>query len=211
MTDLVKIGIIAAVFVALFVGGLALRPAPAASVATVTETTPVAVRETVVLPQVSMEMLDPAYSEKAVFEDDTIRLSFKASQTKDGVESRIPFWLHNVSKDVVSVIWDRCSVQLPAGNTVNVTTDDQMNSTYYVSSSTPLSIAPCGDLFSTLIPVSEVKWTDCSSSPDTCVSSYTTTTGVLDKAPFLVVFAIEKGSDCGARTVKHYTFRLVIR
>jgi len=214
VTDLVKIGIIAAVLLALVVAGVALRPASTASTTAATAApvaTPTVTKETVVLPPVSMEMLDPIYSEKAVFEDDTVRLSFKASQTKDGVESRILFWLHNVSRDVVTVVWDRCSIQLPSGNTVNVTTDDQLNATYYVPSSTPLSVAPGGDLFSTLIPVSEVKWTDCSSATDSCTTTYSTTTGILDQAPFLLVFAIEKGSDCGPRTIQHYAFRLVIR
>jgi len=211
VNDLGKIAVIAAIMGALLLFGLlAYTPTPSApeEVAPVQE--PV-VTEVTVLPPASLEMLDPIYSEKAVFEDDTVRLSFKASQTKDGVESRILFWLHNVSRDVVTVVWDRCSIQLPSGNTVNVTTDDQLNATYYVPSSTPLSVAPGGDLFSTLIPVSEVKWTDCSSATDSCTTTYSTTTGILDQAPFLLVFAIEKGSDCGPRTIQHYAFRLVIR
>lgn len=202
MDDLTKFGIFAAIVLAILVGGLALHSttvAPEApSVAQVTET-----KETVVLPQLTLEMLDPIYSEKAVFEDDTIRISFKASQTKDGFESKVPFWLHNVSNEVITVLWDRCSMQLPAGNTVNIATEAQLDGVVWGPPSTPLSVAPCGDLFESLIPVTEVSWTD--------DSGWATSTGILDQAPFLVVFAIEKGGTCGAREIKHYTFRLVIR
>lgn len=209
--DLSKILIMVAVLGALLVGGLALQPAKTTALETPAVTETKTETKTVVLPQVSLEMLDPAYSEKGVYEDDTIRISFKASQTEKGVESRLPFWFHNMSKDVVAVLWDRCSMQLPAGNTVNITTDDQLNGAYYVPSSTPLSIAPCGDLFGTLIPVSEVCWFDGTCTDDGDCPSYTTSTGVLDKGPFLVVFAVEKSGECGTREIKHYTFRLVIR
>lgn len=155
-----------------------------------------------VLPQKTLEMLDPIYSEKAVYADDTIRVSFKASQTANGFESLLPLWIHNVSNDVVTVLWDRCSFELPSGNTVNVADETQIG-TYSRMPSRPISIAPGGDLFDTVIPISEVTWT---------AGNWSTTTGVLDKSPFRFVLAIETGSgNCGPRQIRYYTFRFVIR
>jgi hypothetical protein len=112
--NLVKIGIFAAILGILIVGGLALDSQKPAEVAPV---------EVNILPQKTLEMLAPAYSEKGVYEDDTIRISFKDSLTEDGIESKLPFWLHNMSNDAVTVLWDRCSLQLPCANTVNIVND----------------------------------------------------------------------------------------
>ena len=195
--DLVKIGIVAAVMAVLLIGGIAMRDATPAA-----DTTPAPqVTQVTVLPQKSLEMLDPIYSEKAVFEDDTIRVSFKASQTADGFKSELPLWIHNVSSDVVTVLWDRCSLELPSGDTVNIANETQIG-TYSSMLSRPISIAPGGDLFDTVIPVSEVTWSG---------GDWSTTTGVLDKGPFRFVLAIETGSDCGPQEIHYYTFRFVIR
>jgi len=166
------------------------------------DTTPAPqVTQVKVLPQKTLEMLDPAYSEKAVFEDDTIRVSFKASQTADGFQSELPLWIHNVSGGVVTVLWDRCSFELPSGDTVNIANETQID-TYAHMLARPISIAPGGDLFDTVIPISEVTWTD---------GAWSTSTGVLDKGPFRFTLAIETGSDCGPQVIHYYTFRFVIR
>ena len=110
---------------ALLLVGLLLQPAQT----TVVEA-PVAVATAEVTPAVpvvqakSLEMLDPIYSEKAVFQDSTIRVSFDISQDTTGVETRVPFWLHNTSRGVINVLWDRCSIQLPEGNTVSVMSEE---------------------------------------------------------------------------------------
>jgi len=220
VNDLGKIAVIAAIMGALLLFGLLLNP-PAAvepeQLAPVEEPT----AQVTVLPPTSLEMLDPIYSEKAVFQDGTIRIAFNASHTEEGVESRLPFWIHNVSDDVVSILWDRCSIQLPSGNTVHVINEE--GPAYGAS----ISIAPAGDLFDAVIPVTEIV-----SEEGPIVS-----TGVLDQGTFTFVLAIDRGvpgtsmsrgmgtargdqqPGCepivttvgGDREVVFYTFRFVIR
>jgi hypothetical protein len=221
VNDLGKIAVIAAIMGALLLFGLLLN-APVRSardvVAPVEE--PV-VTEVTVLPPTSLEMLDPIYSEKAVFQDDTIRIAFNISHTEEGVESRLPFWIHNISDDVISILWDRCSIQLPCGNTVNIINEEGLA---YGGS---ISIAPAGDLFDAVIPVTEIVWEE-----EPIIS-----TGVFDQATFTFVLATERGVPMPAmasrmsntrgdtppgcdpvvttpsrdREVIFYTFRFVIR
>jgi hypothetical protein len=217
VNDLGKIAVIAAIMGALLLFGVLLNPQPEEA-APVEE--PVAT-EVTVLPPTSLEMLDPIYSEKAVFQDGTIRIAFNVSHTEEGVESRLPFWIHNVSDDVIRILWDRCSMQLPNGNTVNVVNEEGLA---YGGS---ISIAPGGDLFDAVIPITEIVWEE-----EPIVS-----TGVLDQATFTFVLAVERavpgastahrmGSKygdlppgcesvvttiAGEREIVFYTFRFVIR
>ncbi len=214
MNDLGKIAVIAAIMGALLLFGVLLNPRPEEA-APVEE--PVAT-EVTVLPPTSLEMLDPIYSEKAVFQDGTIRIAFNVSHTEEGVESRLPFWIHNVSDDVISILWDRCSMQLPNGNTVNVVNEEGLA---YGGS---ISIAPGGDLFDAVIPITEIVWEE-----EPIVS-----TGVLDQATFTFVLAVERAvpgastahrmganlppgcesvvtTVAGEREIVFYTFRFVIR
>jgi hypothetical protein len=220
VNDLGKIAVIAAIMGALLLFGLLVyQPEPAA----VESQEPVAVEEPVtevtVLPPTSLEMLDPIYSEKAVFQDDTIRIAFNISHTEEGVESRLPFWIHNISDDAISILWDRCSMQLPCGNTVNIVNEEGLA---YGGS---ISIAPGGDLFDAVIPITEIVWEE-----EPIVS-----TGVLDQATFTFVLAVERGvpgastthrmgsnrgepgcepavtTIAGEREIVFYTFRFVIR
>jgi len=153
----------------------------------VVEPVPVVVEEPVievtVLPQQTLEMLDPVYSEKAVFQDRTIRIAFNGAFTEDGVESRLPFWIHNVSNDVINILWDRCSIQLPCGNTVNTVNEGGQD--FFALVGRTISIAPAGDLFDAFIPVSEITWTD---------EGPYLTTNVLDEGTFTLVLAIERAA-----------------
>ena len=178
MTDYGKFAVIGAIMGALLLVGLLLQPAKIEEVAVPTATT--ATTEVKVLETKSLELLDPVYSEKAVFQDGTIRVSFDVSQDATGVESRLSFWLHNTSGSVINVLWDRCSIQLPEGNTVSVLSEEGLQ----YGTGTALSIAPAGDLFDAMIPMSELTWME--SGPD--VSS-----NVLDQGIFTVVLAIERG------------------
>ena len=215
MNDLGKIAVIAAIMGALLLFGLLLhQPEPAVEPVLIEEV----VTEITVLPPTSLEMLDPIYSEKAVFQDGTIRIAFNISHTEEGVESRLPFWLHNISDDVISILWDRCSMQLPCGNTVNIVNEEGLA---YGGS---ISIAPGGDLFDAVIPITEIVWEE-----EPIVS-----TGVLDQATFTFVLAVERGAPgaptahrmgtnlppgcepavttiAGEREIVFYTFRFVIR
>jgi len=218
VNDLGKIAVIAAIMGALLLFGLLLNPIEPATVERQPAVVQEPVTEVTVLPPTSLEMLDPIYSEKAVFQDDTIRIAFNISHTEEGVESRLPFWIHNVSDDVICILWDRCSMQLPCGNTVHVINEDGF--AYGAS----ISVAPGGDLFDAVIPVTEIVWEE-----EPIVS-----TGVLDQATFTFVLAIERGapqtdgtaaapvdrrSGCGPivttvatdREIIFYTFRFVIR
>ena len=178
----------AAAVAALVIGGVALnQPAPA----------PVPVTT----PQKTLEMLGPVYSEKGIYQDDAIHVSFKALINSDNqVESRISTWLHNVSAGAIVVNWDRCSLQLPNGNTVHVVPEAWLTTTGIRPR--VITIAPGGDLFTTLIPVTEIY---------RAKGTYTVSTSVLDKGPFLLTLAIETPSDGCSRVVRYYSFRLVIR
>ena len=230
MADLIKLAVIGAIMGALLFAGLLLQPAKIEEAVVPTATT--ATTEVMILETKSIELLDPIYSEKAVFQDGTIRVSFDVSQDATGVESRLSFWLHNTSGSVINVLWDRCSIQLPEGNTVSVLSEEGLQ----YGTGTALSIAPAGDLFDAMIPMSELTWME--SGPD--VSS-----NVLDQGIFTVVLAIERGKvmpeagcmhqavavdacgqpavaaaqpmpvcpmGCGdGREVAYYTFRFIIR
>ncbi len=180
MNDLGKFAVIGAIMGALLLVGLLLQPAQttvveAPAVVTTTEVTPAVT----VVQAKSLEMLDPIYSEKAVFQDSTIRVSFDVSQDATGVETRVPFWLHNTSRGVINVLWDRCSIQLPEGNTVSVMSEEGLK---YGAGST-ISIASACDLFDAMVPMSELTWTE---------NGYVVSYDVLDKGIFTIVLAIER-------------------
>jgi len=210
VNDLGKIAVIAGIMGALLLFGLMLSPSGPETIEPEAVVPEEAVTEVTVLPPTSLEMLDPIYSEKAVFQDETIRIAFNISHTEDGVESRLPFWIHNISDDVISILWERCSIQLPCGNTVHVINEEGL------AFGGAISIAPAGDLFDAVIPITEVAWED-----DPVIS-----TGILDQATFTFVLAIERGVPQGGmppgcepvptskaqeREVAFYTFRFVIR
>jgi len=190
--DLVKVGIAAAIIGALLLGGLALHFRTAA----VTEEPEVT--EVTILPQRTLEMLEPCYPEKAVYADGAIQISFKVFHTSSGtVESKLAFWLHNATGDVLVVDWDRCSMQLPNGDTVNVVHEEQVG-IYKAACSPPTVIAAGSDLLSAVFPVSEIDWT---------ADEWTVSTGVLDEGPFKFVLALEDVSG----QLNYYTFRYIIR
>jgi len=146
--DFGKIAVIAGIMGVLLLFGLFM----ASNEPVVVEPVPVVVEEPVaevtILPLQTLEMLDPVYSEKAVFHDDTIRIAFDGAFNEDGVESKLPFWIHNVSDDVINILWDRCSIQLPCGNTVN--TVNEAGPDFFALIGRTISIAPAGDLFDAL-------------------------------------------------------------
>jgi hypothetical protein len=196
-SDTVKLGIIAAIFGVLLLGGLYInqQQAPTPEPVVVEQPVPIA-------PQISLEMLGPVYSEKAVYADDLIRISFKTPLTENGIESALPFWLHNESAQVITVLWDRCSIQLPSGNTVNVLNKGVTDGTGLLVGDQAISIAPGADLFDTVVPVSEVTSLD---------GNWELTHDILNQGPFQFVLALEVGEDCVPRQIKYYTFQLIIR
>jgi len=198
--DIGKLAIIAAIFGVLLVGGLFInqQQAPAPELAQVVDQTP-AVQAA---PQLSLEMLGPVYSEKAVYQDDLIRMSFKTPLTDNGIESDLPFWLHNASGEVITVLWDRCSLQLPSGNTVNIVNRGPDGAIADSLADRLISIAPGGDLFDTIVPVSEITQVD---------GGLALTTDVLSQGPFQFVLALQVGGDCSPQQIKYYTFQFIIR
>lgn len=191
--NLVTIGAIVAILGILLLGSLNVDPTP--------EVLPPAITKITIMPPETLEMLYPVFSEKAVYADSTIRISFNVSQTADGVESRLPFWLHNTSDDVITVLWEYSSLQLPCANTVNIINEAQIS----YKQTTParlISIASGGDLFDAVIPISEFTWT---------ADGLAVSTGVLDQGPFRLVLAIEMRGECGLRQIRHYTFRFIVR
>ena len=178
---------------ALLIAGLFLRPTDTeVSVEPVVIEEPVEVVEPItILPQETLELLDPEYSEKGVYQDRTIRVAFNASYSEEGIESRLPFWIHNVSGEVINVLWDRCSLQLPGGNTVPIV--NEQNAAYLGMPVGTISIAPEGDLFDAAIPASEVTWTE---------EGWTLSSGVLDQGMFTFVLAIERAARCPVIAVR---------
>jgi len=170
---------------ALLLFGLLMTPSPSAGERDIEPVEETTVTEVRVVTSASLEMLDPIYSEKAVFQDETIRIAFDLSQNEEGIESRLPFWLHNISDDAINVLWDRCSIQLPGDNTVNVINEAALLG--YVPGGL-ISIAPAGDLFETVIPVTEIDWAE--------EADFTVSTGVLEQGTFTFVLAIERGAAC---------------
>ncbi|MFC2099637.1 hypothetical protein ACFLSF_02265 [Candidatus Bipolaricaulota bacterium] len=186
MTDLGKIGVIAGIMGALLLFGLLSAPdQPALERGDIAPAKEPVVTEVRLLAPTSLEMLDPIYSEKAVFQDDTIRIAFDVSHSEEGVQSRLPFWLHNISDDAINVLWDRCSIQLPGDNTVNVVNEGGLA---HFAPGGVISVAPAGDLFEAVIPVTEI---DLQSE-----SGFAVSTGVLDQGTFSFVLAIERGAAC---------------
>ncbi|MCK5245649.1 hypothetical protein KAR02_02020 [Candidatus Bipolaricaulota bacterium] len=187
MEDFGKIAVIAGIMGALLLFGLFMASNEPVAVEPVPVVVEEPMAEVAILPLQTLEMLDPVYSEKAVFHDDTIRIAFDGAFNEDGVESKLPFWIHNVSEDVINILWDRCSIQLPCGNTVN--TVNEAGPDFFALIGRTISIAPAGDLFDAFIPVTEIVWTDGTPS---------LTTNVLDGGIFTLVLAIERaiGPDC---------------
>jgi len=229
----VKVAVIGGIMGALLLFGIFSQTTEPVVVEPVPDVVEEPVTEVTILPQQTLEMLDPVYSEKAVFQDRTIRIAFNGAFTEDGVESRLPFWIHNVSDDVINILWDRCSIQLPCGNTVNTVNEGGQD--FFALVGRTISIAPAGDLFDAFIPVSEITWTD---------EGPYLTTNVFDEGTFTLVLAIERAarynaalmqrgmpqqpeSGCedevmtsraremampmAAREIVYYTFRFVLR
>jgi hypothetical protein len=197
-SDIGKLAIIAAILGVLLLGGLFINqqqaPAPEEPQPTV-EQAPAA-------PQLSLEMLGPVYSEKAVYSDDLIHISFKTPLTENGIESILPFWLHNASGEVIAVLWDHCSIQLPSGNTVNIVNRGVDSIIKDALVNRAVAIAPGGDLFDAIVPISEIVQAD---------ADFVLTTDVLDQGPFQLVLALEVGGDCSPQQIKYYTFQFIIR
>jgi hypothetical protein len=222
VNDLGKIGVIAAIMGAILLMGLLMAPTERVT-EPVQPVEKIAATEVTILEQETLEMLDPVYSEKAVFQDDTIRIAFDTSYSEDGVESRLPFWIHNISDDAINILWDRCSIQLPSGNTVKILNEEGLE--YLGPPGGTISIAPGGDLFDAVIPVPEIAFDE--------EDGWSISTGVLTEGAFTFLLAVERGmprvrpaDPCeepqrGAirelaerlqyRQIVYYTFRFIVR
>ncbi|MBN1859154.1 hypothetical protein JW848_08120 [Candidatus Bipolaricaulota bacterium] len=150
-----------------------------------------------------LELLDPVYSEKAVFVDDRVMIAFHVPLTASGVAmSELAFQLENRSDEVIAVVWDRCSIQLPGADTVNIM-HEEMSYDDRMTLTPPTSIAPGGLLLDTVVPVSEVCYSD---------EGWYVTSNILDNGPFLFVLALEvEDPCCPERQIEYHTFRFVIR
>ena len=200
--DIGKLAIIAAIFGVLLLGGLFInqQQSPTPAPQPVVDQVPAA--SAPAAPQLSLEMLGPVYSEKAVYTDDLIRISFKTPLIDDGIESALPFWLHNASGEVITVLWERSSLQLPSGNTVNIVNKGPDGTIKPVLANKAIALAPGGDLFDTIVPISEIIQAD---------GGLALTTGLLDQGPFQLVLALQVGGDCTPEQIKYYTFQFIIR
>ena len=165
------------------------------------------VTEINVLSEKQLELLDPEYSEKAVYADCNVRVIFEISEVPAGVESKLSFWLHNLTNEVITVVWDRCSMQLPNANTVNIIHEGQAPQDVWrfmarSGSFPPTAIAPHGELFDTVIPISEISLNEAGTDD----AAFSVTTGLLDEGPFLFVLAMEIGGE-----LQYHTFRFLVR
>jgi len=179
VTDLGKYGVIAAIMGAILLMGVVFYTAPSTD-------QQATVAPTVVATLPSLEMLDPVYSEKGVFQDDTIRIAFDVSFVDDRAESRLQFWLNNVSDDAITILWDRCSIQLPDGNTVQVLSEGSLDD--FIPLGRVITVAPGGDLFDAAVPITEIS--------SDGAGGWSLTRGILDSGAFTFVLAIERGVPC---------------
>lgn len=204
MDDALRIGIVGGLMTLLLLMGLALRPSgsDAEEPLPVVEAVAVEEVECTVLQDLTLEMLDPVYSEKAVYDDGVIRASFDIRQNSDGVESGLALWLHNSSPSAMIVHWDRCSFQLPDSDTVNAVHDDEAGP---LGEMIPemLTLAPGADLFTTVYPVTEVEMD----------AGWVASTGVFSEGPFQFVLAVEDASGMCAlpSSLQYYAFRFIVR
>jgi hypothetical protein len=195
VSDTVKMGLVFAVMGLLVLGGMSMRPLSTK------------VTEINVLPEKKLELLDPEYSEKAVYADCNVRVIFEISQAPTVVESKLSFWLHNLTNEVITVVWDRCSMQLPNANTVNIIHEGQAPNDPWrfmtrSGSFPPTAIAPHGELFDTVIPISEISLNEASDRD----AAFSVTADLLDEGPFMFILAMEIGGE-----LKYHTFRFLIR
>lgn len=147
--------------------------------------------------QKALRILSPCFSREAEYSDCYIQVTFEPSYDVDGrAESRLAFWLRNTSAQVIAVVWDRCSIQLPDGDTVNVVHEDQLGA-LGTASSPPTTLAPGGDLFDAIFPVSEMAWTG---------EGWILSSGVLDQGPFSFILALDMEG-----RIQYYVFRFLIR
>ena len=189
-----RIGLFLGGMVALVVLGVVLAPSGPEEVISEPVVEAVEDVECVVIQDLTLEMLDPVYSEKAVYDDGILRASFDITQTIDGVETGLSLWLHNSSADAMVVHWDRCSFQLPSADTVNIVHEDQVGSLGTWVAPT-LTIGPGGDLFTAIYPISDVELAE----------GWSPTLGVLTQGPFSLVLAVE------AEMMRYYAFRFIVR
>jgi len=178
-----KVAVVAAIMGAILLVGVLMTPTNEPAVVEPVVSQVQTPEEVTVIQEETLELLDPVYSEKAVYQDGTIRIAFDASYTSDGLESRLPFWIHNVSGDVINIVWDRCSIQLPEGNTVKIVSESDMG--LFGGMGETISIAPSGDLFDAVIPVSEISWSD---------DGWDLSVNVLDQGTFTFVLGIERAT-----------------
>ncbi|UCF10058.1 MAG: hypothetical protein JSW65_08380 [Candidatus Bipolaricaulota bacterium] len=200
MDDALRIGIVAGLMTLLLLMGLALRPSEPEAEEPLPVAEVVQEEDCAVIQDLTLEMLDPVYSEKAVFDDGLIRASFDVAQSADGIESGLSLWLHNSTDDAIVVHWDLCSFQLPDSDTVNIVHEDQAGEFAEWLPST-LTLGPGGDLFTTIYPIGDVEM----------LEGWCGSFGVLTEGPFSFVLAIEGGGTCAERYLVYYPFRFVVR
>ena len=87
--DLGKIAVIAGIFGAILLAGVLAAP-PARDPEPTPEPVVIVEEPVTVLQEDTLEMLDPIYSEKAVYQDEVIRISFDASYVDEGLQSHLP-------------------------------------------------------------------------------------------------------------------------
>jgi len=154
MNDATKLLIAGVIIAVIALGSVLIEPAVETTVVktTVEKTTDIDIN---LFPPRRLEMLSPAYSEKAAYGDDLLRVHFDLSQNEEGIESKLIFGLHNNSEQPITIIWDYCSIRLPDGNTCNVIHKGQ-RAIHAGLPTVPTSVAPGGDLFDVLVPSSEI-------------------------------------------------------
>ncbi len=115
----------------------------------------------------------------------------------DVVESRLSFSLSNLTSAPLVVIWDRCSMQLPAGGATNVMHSGQR----YIARSEPTiptTVVQGGVLSDEVIPSSVVYYSEIS-------KEWTIPPGALDGGPFWFTLAVEVNGE-----LKYYTFKFLV-
>jgi len=115
----------------------------------------------------------------------------------DRVESCLAFSLSNLTSAPIVVIWDRCSMQLPAGGATNVMHSGQR----YIARSEPTiptTVVQGGVLADEVIPSSVVYYSE-------ITKEWTIPSGALEGGPFWFTLAVEVSGE-----LRYYNFKLLV-
>ena len=231
MDSSAKLGVVAGLMVLLLILGSAETPETSSPVPIAQEvqaelegdTPRVSVTSARSSHRLSLEMLEPVYSEKAAFSDGLIRIRFRVTEGELGIPTALYFTLSNESDGVILLHWQKSSMELPFGDISQVLHKGQTynDRSDYLSTT---AIPPGSDLHDVIVPIDSLSWepSHCPEPPYAAVldtrkdltlsdCGWRVSSGVLSRARFGLVLALETAGVCVEPALKYYTFEFALR